>query len=434
MGEDVRQISARTRLIIFFVGFPVIAFGTFGLARGAAWANVAGAVFTFFGTMMSFAQFSLGFASLKPDKDVLPPTPIPRSPIPQIPPSWSIYAWLTSPTGQINLGSAHFGIGRMTDNQWVLNDSQVSDHHALIFPDGRDYALLDLGSTNGTWVNGQRLVAEMPQTLRPGDTIRMGNTFFTYQMRAVPATSQPFGTAEQQTQPPRPQPPISLPAQTRQKQYIGSGIAFLITGVCVLIYTLFVWFVPNSTTLFSTNHIISLSIFGLAWVSGLCGIQGFYLKQAHRAGWPGVVGTIMVAAGWLINIALVLVIIFLYASIHLGKLTRPDVAQWTSIFTIFYNVNFFFIVVGDIILGIGVVQATIYPSWTGFALSIAGCLALVFFLGLLAGVGTNPGVLVIAKVLDPLLISVVFFQWGVTLIQSSHSLEQRRGKQTEAEQ
>ena len=34
---------------------------------------------------------------------------------------------------------------------------------------------MDLGSTNGTWVNEQRLTAQVPVTLSPGDTIQVGS-------------------------------------------------------------------------------------------------------------------------------------------------------------------------------------------------------------------------------------------------------------------
>jgi hypothetical protein len=62
-------------------------------------------------------------------------------------------------------------IGRATDNDLVLHDERVSRHHGRIA--GRRGALLysDLGSTNGTEVNGERVTSVV---LGPGDQIRIG--------------------------------------------------------------------------------------------------------------------------------------------------------------------------------------------------------------------------------------------------------------------
>jgi pSer/pThr/pTyr-binding forkhead associated (FHA) protein len=50
----------------------------------------------------------------------------------------------------------------------------ASRHHATIQRDDNVYALTDLGSTNGTFVNGNRIAAFSPQPLRPGDVIKVG--------------------------------------------------------------------------------------------------------------------------------------------------------------------------------------------------------------------------------------------------------------------
>ncbi|MEX0729735.1 MAG: FHA domain-containing protein [Aquisalimonadaceae bacterium] len=73
-------------------------------------------------------------------------------------------------------------IGRAADNEIRIDDLAVSGHHARIeripnrYMDGiNDYFLRDLGSTNGTLVNGQRIERIH---LRPEDEIRIGwNTF-----------------------------------------------------------------------------------------------------------------------------------------------------------------------------------------------------------------------------------------------------------------
>lgn len=63
-------------------------------------------------------------------------------------------------------------IGRETSADIVINDAEVSRKHARITMHESQYVLEDLGSTNGTFVAGQRLVG--PYTLRPGDLILFG--------------------------------------------------------------------------------------------------------------------------------------------------------------------------------------------------------------------------------------------------------------------
>ncbi len=63
-------------------------------------------------------------------------------------------------------------IGRTSDANIQLTDTSVSRRHAEIRPDGAHYVLVDLGSTNGTRVNG---AAISQQQLRNGDHILVGD-------------------------------------------------------------------------------------------------------------------------------------------------------------------------------------------------------------------------------------------------------------------
>jgi pSer/pThr/pTyr-binding forkhead associated (FHA) protein len=65
-------------------------------------------------------------------------------------------------------------IGRGADCQLILEDDYVSTRHARVVstPDG--IYLEDLGSTNGSYVNGQRITA--PTTITMADTVRIGKT------------------------------------------------------------------------------------------------------------------------------------------------------------------------------------------------------------------------------------------------------------------
>ena len=66
-------------------------------------------------------------------------------------------------------------IGRAPDNIFPIDDVSVSSHHAQIAPSAGIFLLKDLGSTNGTMVNGTELQPETEYTLKPGDRIRFGH-------------------------------------------------------------------------------------------------------------------------------------------------------------------------------------------------------------------------------------------------------------------
>jgi hypothetical protein len=74
---------------------------------------------------------------------------------------------------RIVLGDQPVRIGRLSDCGVQLNDPNVSRHHAEVRPSGEGFTIADLGSTNGTKVNGAR-VSE--RALRDGDEILIGAT------------------------------------------------------------------------------------------------------------------------------------------------------------------------------------------------------------------------------------------------------------------
>lgn len=64
-------------------------------------------------------------------------------------------------------------IGREHGNTVVVDEDTVSAHHAVIHWEGRRWWLEDLGSTNGTFVNRQRVDGR--HALRDGDEVRFGH-------------------------------------------------------------------------------------------------------------------------------------------------------------------------------------------------------------------------------------------------------------------
>jgi hypothetical protein len=76
------------------------------------------------------------------------------------------------------LGSGQTEIGRDAAKPIGLpNDNTVSRSHARIAREVACYVLYDAGSTNGTYVNGNRI---QRQELRPGDLVQIGNTKFRF--------------------------------------------------------------------------------------------------------------------------------------------------------------------------------------------------------------------------------------------------------------
>jgi pSer/pThr/pTyr-binding forkhead associated (FHA) protein len=68
-------------------------------------------------------------------------------------------------------------IGRSRDCDIQLADANVSRRHAELRQEGASYWIVDLGSTNGTEVNGKRIKRAK---LRDGDKIMLGSTEITF--------------------------------------------------------------------------------------------------------------------------------------------------------------------------------------------------------------------------------------------------------------
>ncbi len=84
-------------------------------------------------------------------------------------------AALRGPAGLIQLDNSVLTIGRSRQNRLVFTHNQISSRHAEIQPrgDGR-YQVVDLGSSNGTALNGRRLSGGTPYLLNDGDILLLG--------------------------------------------------------------------------------------------------------------------------------------------------------------------------------------------------------------------------------------------------------------------
>lgn len=116
-------------------------------------------------------------------------------------------------------------IGRSTENNdIVVNDEKVSRNHLqMVMDDNGNYSVVDLGSTNGTYVNGQRISGEV--RLQLSDEVRIGQTVLPWQ-NYFPASPQPATKDYSMS----PRPPKPEPNRTWLYVIIGAALLLLIGG------------------------------------------------------------------------------------------------------------------------------------------------------------------------------------------------------------
>lgn len=112
----------------------------------------------------------------KPHAGVAPlvPTPAPPSRPVRRPPRELVVHAPDDPPRVVALDQDELSIGRSPDAGVVIEDGYASDEHALVAADNGGWLVRDLGSTNGTFVNGAKITGET--TLHSGDQIRIGKT------------------------------------------------------------------------------------------------------------------------------------------------------------------------------------------------------------------------------------------------------------------
>ncbi len=152
------------------------------------------------------------------------------------------------------LEGEQLSIGRDSSNEIPVNDAEVSRRHARLTFQGGKFVLDDMGSTNGTFVNGQRLTG--PRVLKSGEVISLGEQIvFVYEAvdsdpgatmvspRNVPAQARPVVAPPPPPpafagQVPASQPEVAPPKKINPVPIAVAVGAFLLICVCI---AFFVW-------------------------------------------------------------------------------------------------------------------------------------------------------------------------------------------------
>jgi hypothetical protein len=135
-----------------------------------------------------------------------------------------------TPGKTFQLTGQEISIGRDPSNDITIKDKEVSRQHARLLAQAGDYVLEDLGSTNGTFVNGQRLIG--PHLLKPGEMVLFAENVSLVYEEITPdedatlvsepiMSSTPPATVEAQPAGELPQselPPAEVPAAAELKQ------------------------------------------------------------------------------------------------------------------------------------------------------------------------------------------------------------------------
>ena len=166
------------------------------------------------------------------------------------------------PGQTFTLDKDFISVGRDPGNDITINHPQISRQHARLMRQGGMLVLEDLGSTNGTFVNGMRLTS--PHTLANGDVVGLGDsvtlTFYgqpsgaeeTIVARpgmvpppppppARPVAAPPRPPAPQTAPPPPPPPPFAAPPEKKSRKgvWLGCGCG---TIVIILILIAVLWY------------------------------------------------------------------------------------------------------------------------------------------------------------------------------------------------
>jgi hypothetical protein len=150
-------------------------------------------------------------------------------------------------------------LGRDVTNDIPLGDAEISRQHARLTRTPGGMVLEDLGSTNGTFVNGDRLAS--PRVLRSGDLLGLGENVTLGFAAAVPEAAATVMSPARPAPPPRAAPPpapsagpatpMGMPVAAdeekggRNKWLLAGCGCLLILAACVVVFALMDYLAPD---------------------------------------------------------------------------------------------------------------------------------------------------------------------------------------------
>lgn len=145
-----------------------------------------------------------GMAAFRPPEEPLPPAPAPLASV--------LFRSGARKGERIALSVPMINVGRADFNDLVLADPSVSTMHAKIQRRGGVWILADLGSTNGTFMEGEPVTAEV--ALAPGATLRFGEISVLFEPLDEGIPEDQDGTRTMERVPPAPPPTAPVPARS----------------------------------------------------------------------------------------------------------------------------------------------------------------------------------------------------------------------------
>lgn len=143
-------------------------------------------------------------------------------------------------------------VGRVADNAFEIPEASVSSHHAELLLRGNELLVRDLGSTNGTFINGERVTEGV---VKPGQILRLGMVEMRLETGApAPAKSKlpldqtrviPQGVKLDELVGQR--PPLDLTNTAFSKKSNKATIIFIVAAIAVglTLVGLLVWIASN---------------------------------------------------------------------------------------------------------------------------------------------------------------------------------------------
>lgn len=157
-------------------------------------------------------------------------------------------------------------IGREEGLDISLQDPEASRRHARVSWQAGQYVIEDMGSTNGTFVNGVQITT--PQILNPGDSVGIGQTALVFQVAGAQMGAPQYQSPAPRFSSPSMEPAASVPGGTdsnKMMQYALYGCGCLLLLIICALILVAVWAIFNQDVV---DSILSLGRLPVAVLFG----------------------------------------------------------------------------------------------------------------------------------------------------------------------